>query len=406
MQTTFGSAPLPSLPVWSSPPAPRPGHPPTPCCPPRATRSSAPAARTVRSRQQAERTGRRDRRGRIPTRAGGRRQRQHRHGGVQRRRPTTTARSPRASASRASTSRSTPAPPGPADVQGLTARGCTGVVGDADPPACRSWADRHAAELRRARPGLRRRPGGGVRPAAGRRRRVQLRQRSPPVLREPDLRRAGRGPVQGLRGDRGLAHRQPPGCGDRVSNGAWSAPGDRQQAELRAVLRQGAGLGRQRRHQPALRQRVRLLRGLPRRSPGTSPATVRAHLDATAATTWTQKQVTAATNNPTASRASGEAAARCAPTRTASCTCSPTPSRSARPALGQDPDGPVDRRRQDLDEPTHRRHGVRHLHARSSPRSAAASWTVSPAPATTCRRPRRWTSPTARPRVPTPPTGS
>ena len=48
-----------------------------------------------------------------------------------------TARSRRASVSPASTSRSTPAQLGPADLHGLTARGCVGVAGRRDPPCSR-----------------------------------------------------------------------------------------------------------------------------------------------------------------------------------------------------------------------------------------------------------------------------
>ena len=47
-------------------------------------------------------------------------------------------------------------------------------------------------------------------------------------------------------------------------NDAWMAPVGRHEAEQRAVQRQGADLGRQRRVQPVLRQRLRLQRRVPR----------------------------------------------------------------------------------------------------------------------------------------------
>ena len=123
-------------------------------------------------------------------------------------------------------------------------------------------------------------------------------------------------------------------------------------------------------------------------------------------TTWTQKQVTAAANNRTASRASGEAAAQCAPTRKGPRTCSPTPSGSAHPASGGSRWSGRSTAARAGDEPAYRRHGVRQLLARKNPGSAVVSWTALAALGPTCHRHRRSTSRMARLRVPTPPTGS
>ena len=62
---------------------------------------------------------------------------------------------------------------------GWSARGCLGVVGNADPPCSpvRRRADRHVAELLRERPRLRRRPGGRLRAAAGRGRQLLVVER-------------------------------------------------------------------------------------------------------------------------------------------------------------------------------------------------------------------------------------
>ena len=68
---------------------------------------------------------------------------------------------------------------------------------------------------------------------------------------------------QGLRGDRGVADRRPgvhrAHRGDRRQPGQLAGAGNRQQAELGPVRRQGAGVGGQRRVQPLLREHLRLL---------------------------------------------------------------------------------------------------------------------------------------------------
>ena len=72
-----------------------------------------------------------------------------------------------------------------------------------------------------------------------------------PFPGEPRVCRCGR--------DRGLADRRHRGR-DRRRQRRLDAPGRGDQAELRAVQRQGAALGRQRRVEPALRQRIRVQR--------------------------------------------------------------------------------------------------------------------------------------------------
>ena len=237
--------------------------------------------------------------------------------------PTTIVRSPPASASRACTS---PPTRGSSWTQptysGLSARGCTGVVGD-DDPACvpQRGPIGTLPNYSENGTGLRRRPGGGLRPPAGRRR-VSATQRRPPVLREPDLCRAWRGPVQGLRGHRGLPHRQPPAAA-AGSNAAWSAPviASKQNAALFADKEQvwadnaatSPHFGNVYVCYAGFQVGARL-----------EPAAVRRSPRATAAPPGPRSRSPRPPTTRTASRVSGEAAARCAPTRTAWCTCSTT----------------------------------------------------------------------------------
>ena len=111
---------------------------------------------------------------------------------------------------------------------GLTARDCLGAGRRLRPGVHRARrADRHAALVRRERPRVRRRPGRGVRSTAWSGRRVQLGQRLAAVLREPDVERrrdAHRADVQGLRGDRGIAHGRPAGRRGRGRQDAWMPP--------------------------------------------------------------------------------------------------------------------------------------------------------------------------------------
>ena len=139
---------------------------------------------------------------------------------------------------------------------GLTARGCLGAVGDAD-PACTptrgpigtlpNYDDR--------RPGLRRRPGAGLRAPAGRERR-----RSPgPTARgctTPTSRRRCPAPSP-FKGSEAIAVSH---TDDEAAARTLERAVHRQPPERRAVLRQGADLGRQRGLEPLLRPRVRLLR--------------------------------------------------------------------------------------------------------------------------------------------------
>ena len=150
--------------------------------------------------------------------------------------PTTTARSPRASASRASTSRSTPATTWTQPTYtGLSARNCLGAPGDTDPPCTpQRRADRHAARTT-SRPAWSPTATRRSRSGRGRReRRVLVGQRLAPVLRQPDLGACpGATAVQGLRGDRGLAHRRRPTAAAAGDDQRLERPGHRQPAERR-----------------------------------------------------------------------------------------------------------------------------------------------------------------------------
>ena len=107
--------------------------------------------------------------------------------------------------------------------------------------------------------------------------------------------------------------------------------GDRQPPDLGPVLRQGAGVGRQRRVEPVLRQRLRLLRRLPRqRQRVHQPAARRPDLRATAATPGASTRSRRPPTTRRAATASAARAAPCARTRTASSTSSTSSSASAR----------------------------------------------------------------------------
>ena len=97
---------------------------------------------------------------------------------------------------------------------GLTGRDCLGAVRRQRPTVHGAHRpDRDAGVVCRKWAGLRWRPWRRLRPAAGPEW-VQLGQRLAAVLLEPDVERergAFRGGVQGIRGDRGLPHRQRPG---------------------------------------------------------------------------------------------------------------------------------------------------------------------------------------------------
>ena len=136
-----------------------------------------------------------------------------------------------------------------------------------EPPASRSGPIGTLPRILRERPGLRRRPGasrsdpctadGGFSWANG----VRLYYAN---LTSNFPSHAG---VQGRRGHRGVAHRRTRGhrlTQDIVDDqDNWRAPVIASKQNSRPVLRQGAGLGRQRRVEPVLRQRIRLLRGVP-----------------------------------------------------------------------------------------------------------------------------------------------
>ena len=246
--------------------------------------------------------------------------------------------------------------------QGLTAGGCTGVVGDAD-PACVPQQGPIGTLPNYAEHGLvadgdpavafgpRPTAGGGFSYANG------------PRLYYANLTSAvpGAAPFKGFEAI-AVSHTDDLQAAAAGSNAAWSAPGDRQQAERRALRRQGAGVGRQRRHQPALRQRVRLLRGLPVGA-GQEPAAVRAHLarrrhhlEPEAGHRGRQQPERPAGLRPKRLHGTHRLARRRVRVHLR------LRARLARPRA--DPAGPVVQRRQHLDETTHRRHGVRHLLAR------------------------------------------
>ena len=240
-------------------------------------------------------------------------ERQHRHGGVQRRRrhdlPVHAGRRRlgRLLLVRQRTTWTQPT------YTGLTARDCLGVVGELRSGLhCDDRPDRHAAVVRRERPRLRRRPGGRVRPAA--RTPAAFSWANGSRLYYANLtsnvgRDAHRADVQGLRGDRRLAHRQrrrPPRAATRR---AWSDPVLDLEAVVDDVLRQGADLGRQRVVEPVLRHGLRLL-GLVRgpgegqrgagAAAGRRLARRRRHVDSS--TRSARRPTTASATRPTAAR--------------------------------------------------------------------------------------------------------
>ena len=81
---------------------------------------------------------------------------------------------------------------------------------------------------------------------------------------------------------------------------AWMHPVIVTQAVVDDLQRQGADLGRQRGEQPVLRQRLRLLGVLPQQQLGgnASPQPLLVATSTDGGNTWTQKQVTSASNNP------------------------------------------------------------------------------------------------------------
>ena len=107
-------------------------------------------------------------------------------------------------------------------------------------------ADRDAAALLRERPGGGRRSGGRLRPAARRAGPLRVDERLAALLREPRRelqRRAVGADVQGLRGDRRVAPRQPELRGGESRNQQRvEGAGDRVEAERGALLRPRDGL--------------------------------------------------------------------------------------------------------------------------------------------------------------------
>ena len=240
-------------------------------------------------------------RSRPPERARRGRQRQHRHGGLQRGRrqhvPVHAGRRRR----RASTSRSTPARRWTQPTYtGNSARSCLGAPGDSDPRVRRRAPARSArcpttssaasspTATRRSRSARSRPRGGGF----------SLRRRLAGSTTRTSPRRC---PASApFKGDEAIAvsHTDDVAAAIAGAQRRLEQPGHRQPPEQRAVLRQGAGLGRQRRSRA--RSSATSTSATPQfRGSGNGftnqPLAVLTSRDG--GDSWTQKQVTPATNN-------------------------------------------------------------------------------------------------------------
>ena len=231
-------------------------------------------------------------------------ERQHRHGGLQRRRRQRPARSRRASASRACTSRSTPATPGRSRrTRAGAPANCLGVVGTRRRRARRSRAARSGRCPWYFENGL-------------------VSDGDPAVAFGPRPDSSGhfswangsRLYYANLTSNFGATRDEASFKGfeaiavSRTDNVAGSgrerqerldATRDHLEAVLDDVLRQGADLGRQRRVEPVLRHRLRLLGVVPRpgEGPNAAPAPLFVAVSHDGGDTWTQHQITAAANN-------------------------------------------------------------------------------------------------------------
>ena len=209
---------------------------------------------------------------------------------------------------------------------GLTARGCTGAPGDAD-PICEPEvgpigtlpnyyenglvSDGDPALAFGPAPG----PGGFSYDNGSRLYYANLTSALP-----------GAAPFKGFEAI-AVSHTDDVQAAAAGDNGAWSDPVIASKQNSCTVLRQGADLGRQRGVQPALRQRVRLLRRASAAAPaGRSRCSCSRRR--TVATAGSRSRSRRQRTTPTARTDSGDRAARSGPTRTASCTCSTTSSRS------------------------------------------------------------------------------
>ena len=188
---------------------------------------------------------------------------------------------------------------------GWSARDCLGLVGTqpqpgrqlrsegrADRHACRSYYEnglvadgdpRSASARNAARTGSSRgRTGGGCTT------RTSARTSAPSVGAD----------VQGLRGGRGLAARQPELR--RCQGGRQlrvEGAGDRQQAERRALLRPRDDRGRRRVDQPVLRQRLRVRRRVPEPGEGGFPEPIVLNSSSDGGDTWRTRQVSPSVDN-------------------------------------------------------------------------------------------------------------
>ena len=288
--------------------------------------------------------------------------------------------------------------------QGLTARGCTGVVGD-DDPACVPQRGPIGTLPNYAERGLvadgdpavafgpRPKAGGGFSYANGAR------------LYYANLTSAvpGAAPFKGFEAI-AVSHADNLQAAAAGSNAAWSAPviASKQNAALFAdkeqVWADNAATS------PHFGNVYVCYAGFRSVQGSSQPLFVLTSRDG--GTTWNQKQVTAATNNPNSQQGFGRSGCTVRTDSHGVVYVFTYAFALGAPALGRiqmvrSIDGG-----KHLDE-THAPSPPRSTAARAmSPRSPAASWTVLAAPDPTCRPHRRSTSPTVRPRVPTPPTES
>ena len=161
---------------------------------------------------------------------------------------------------------------------GLSARNCVGAVGDSDPP-CEPTTGPigtlpnydTAGLVSDGDPAVAFGPAGPTGRSLG---------TTVPRLYYANLASAmpGQSPFKGAEAI-AVSHTDDVEAAAAGSNAAWTAPVIASHQNRLEVLRQGADLGRQRREQPVLRQRVRVLRRVPRQRQAGRPAARRDHVD-------------------------------------------------------------------------------------------------------------------------------